>query len=239
MISNLTAGDYFHVKRHIEFTLITLLSPVLLMFLVPGCVPIPYFHSVPTETTYINYSENNFNNIILGQFSNTVEARKFTKDVSKLDKDIEVVDFSDLFKDLFPDHKPIIGIPVSKLLEPETRNRIREKGVRFIVVLSSYQSTENTVTDSGVIYLASHYSEIETSSLSAGLVDLDMPSSITYLEANAKAKDSATMLTIFVFFNTPMTFDSTFAGMASQVVNEIRQKIPDESVKITVASGEW
>jgi len=214
----------------------------LMLLHLTGCIPVPVHHKVPAETEDINVPEHQFERIVVAPYFHRAEVNEFTEALFTADKNIEIVDATTVFRRVFPDRESNIEFPISELLQTDIQDRIREIGIRFLVVLSPYQTT-STDGDGTFIGVYAHGSSIISTNLLAGLIDLDNPMSLEYLETKATGKDSVTWilpyLGLFVFGSVPETEESAMNGMAQRIVTEIRQVKTQQHLKIMVVAGSW
>jgi len=223
-------------------TLTASLIPILLVQILFGCIPVSVRHSVPAETEDIEIHEDQFKRIVVAPYFHRAEVNEFTEALFAADKDIEAVEVDTVFQQAFPDRESIIEVSVSELLQPDVRDRILASGVRFFVVLSPYQTTATEGDGSFyVVYL--HTTSRVTTNLMAGLIDLNNPAIPEYIETEAQGKVSVNWigpyLGLFIFGSEPETEESAMDGMAQRIVAEIRQKVPEQKLKIMVIAGDW
>jgi hypothetical protein len=214
----------------------------LILLPLTGCIPVPIHHQVPAETEELDVPEHQFDRIVVAPYFHRAEINEFTEALTETDQAIEVIDAEKVFQVAFPDQDPNIEVVVGELLKPGIRERIRSSGIRFIVVLGPYETTR-TEGDATFIGVYLHGSDVVSTKLMAGLVDLDNPESFEYLETRARGEDSATWigpyLGLFVFGNIPETEESAIGGMAQQIVTHIRNVAAGKYVKIMVVAGNW
>lgn len=242
MISRCLARKYIHAMRYRFYTFTEWLFLFLMLLDLTGCIPVPVHHKVPAETEDIDIPEHQFERIVVAPYFHRAEVNEFTEALSAVDKSIEVVDAATVFQWTFPDRESNIEVSISELLEPDLLEHMRGSGIRFIVVLSPYQTT-SIDSDGTFIGVYAHSSSVVSTNLLAGLIDLDKPTSLEYLETEARGKDSATWilpyLGLFIFGSVPETEESAMDGMAQRIVTEIRQVQTEQRAKIMVVAGNW
>ncbi len=227
-------STYIRVMRERIYTFTAWLFPVLLMLLMSACVPIPIFYPVQAETEDINIPEHHFTTIVVAPSFHPEEVNEFIEVLSKTDNDIEVVDAATVFQHTFPARGANTEVTIRKLLQLDVRNRISAFGIRFIVVLSPYQTTYDAETDFGIAG-----SGIESTSLMAGLVDLDKQKSTEYFETEAHGRSTNILLGVYWLVTIPINEESAMRKMARRVAAEISQNVTEQSVKIMVVAGYW
>lgn len=218
------------------------LFPILLMLFLSGCIPVPLHHSVPADTEVIDFPKYQFKRIVVAPYFHRAEVNAFSKALSEANNDIDAVDSATVFQCAFPGRESNTQVAMSDLLQPDVRNRIRACGIRFIIVLSPYQTT-STKGDETFIMVYGHASSDVSTTLMAGLVDLEKSTSLEYLETKARGKDSVTWilpyLGFFIFLKAPETEESAMGGMARQITTGIRKEITEYPLKIMVVAGDW
>ena len=214
---------------------------ILCSILLFGCVPIPMQHSVPSDVRYSEHSDGYYKSITITPAVEEWIVKKFTRAISDADINIEVVDAYSVLKQAVPDSTPNTGIIVGDLQQPEVRDFIREAGVRFIVILGQHHITDDVDYNEkvfGIPYIFGvSSSEMITSKISAGLLDLDDPADMKYLESEAQGKTSGVMISFYLTINDPATRESALSGIAEHIQKVIRSKTGEQAVKIMMVSG--
>ena len=210
---------------------------ILLLPLISGCIPIVIPHPVPAETEEIDYPNHYFTRITLTPTSHPDRVDAFAEAVSKADKNIMIVPASNVFEHAFPNREVNNEFMVGELLHPEAHSRIKAIGIRFIVVLNSYQE-EWTHEGFGppLAAVGSGEGKIE---LLAGVINLEQPNSHKYIQALAHGQNAGVWYGPVIVGNAPMIERSAMAELANRVIAIIRQTSFEQPVKITLLAGEW
>lgn len=210
--------------------------------LLAACIPVPVHHPVPAETKSLELPDEQFMRIVVAPYFHRAEVKAFTAALAKAEPGIEVVDATVVFQHAFPDRDPNIEIPLDELLDAAVCKRVLANGIRFVVVISPQKMTRHE-EDTDFIVVYAHMSEEVSSSLNAGLVDLQNPASAEYLSTEAHGTETATWigpyLGLFIFGNIPQTAASSMESMAQQVALAIHRLAPGVPVKITILAGNW
>lgn len=213
------------------------------ILLVTGCIPVPIYHSVPAETGEIDVPEAQVTRMAIAPYFHRSEVQQFSESLVDIDSNVEVIKATAVLQVVFPDSDPNTERTISELLQPDVLQRITNLGLRYIVVLS--RSDSKSSEDEGNYFIIGiKSSSTHSTSLRAGLIDLEHADIHHFLEAEAQGKSSATwwMLPyagLFIFLSGDKTEESVMDGLAQELVTEIRRMVPEQPVNIMVISGDW
>jgi TPR repeat protein len=213
------------------------------ILLVVGCIPVPVYYSVPAETGEVDIPEAQLTRMTIAPYFHRAEVLQFSEALVDIDRNIEVVEVTTVFQVAFPERDPNTETIISELLQPEVRQRITAMGLRYVIALSS-TDRKNSVDDGSYFIIGIKSSSTWSTSLRAGLIDLEQADIQQCLEAEAQGEASATwwMLPyagLFIFGKEAKTEESVMNGLAQELVTEMRQAVPEQQLKIMVIAGDW
>jgi hypothetical protein len=211
--------------------------------LVVGCIPVPVYYSVPAEIGEIDIPKAQLTRMTIAPYFHRAEVLQFGESLVDVDRNVEVVEAATVFQVAFPDRDPNTETSISELLLPDVRQRITDMGLRYIIVLSN-SDRKSSGDDGSYFIIGIKSSSTWSTSLRAGLIDLEQADIHHCLEAEAQGYSSATwwMLPyagLFIFGKEAKTEESVMDGLAQELITEIRQKVPEQQLKVLVIAGDW
>jgi hypothetical protein len=213
-------------ERRIKLALAHLLSLCVTASLVAACIPIPYKPSATVAPeTGIDVSPtltvSNRRDDAVKKIAGYLQAEAH---------EITVISNRDLAPVAFPDG----DVALEKLLEPDSRARLRtELGLSYLILVGDLAQKELT-HHGGFIPLLGLGTSTDLANLVATVIDLADGKAVTGLSSTAQGRMSGVIYGFYGLFVVPMTDKGAYDGLAKGIADAIRGRSDIQGLRVAI-----